>query len=324
MTWLVTGGAGYIGAHTVHAMLAAGQRVVVLDDLSTGNAARLPADVVLVQGSILNRPTVERALQEHGVQGVIHFAARKQVEESVRSPLLYYESNVQGLQTVLQAAVAARIRRFVFSSSAAVYGMPDVDLVTEQTPCNPINPYGHTKLTGEWMVRSVGAACGMSTACLRYFNVAGATSPLLADDGVSNLVPMVFQRLETGRRPLLFGSDYPTPDGSCVRDFIHVQDIASAHVATAEALATAKRETGLLFNIGRGEGVSVRQMLEVIGKVTGRDTTPELAPRRAGDPARVVASAAAIRKALGWSARCTVEEMVDTAWSAWRAHRLVS
>lgn len=320
MTWLVTGGAGYIGAHTVQAMVAAGHRLVVLDDLSTGHEERIPKGVALVQGSILHRHTLDRVMQEHRVQGVLHFAARKQVEESVRLPLLYYETNVQGLQTVLQSTVAAGVRRFVFSSSAAVYGMPDVDLVTEDLPCAPINPYGQSKLAGEWMVRGVGAAHGLSTACLRYFNVAGAASPLLADDGISNLVPMVFQRLDAGLRPLLFGTDYATPDGSCVRDFIHVEDIAAAHVAAAQRLS-ADRPEALLLNIGRGEGVSVRRMLEVIGKVTGHDTTPEVAARRAGDPARVVASAARIRDELGWTARRTVEDMIASAWAAWSSRR---
>lgn len=321
MTWLVTGGAGYIGAHTVHAMLAAGHRLVVLDDLSTGHAERLPPGVVLVRGSILQRKALDQVLRDHQVDGVIHFAARKQVAESVQRPLLYYETNLQGLQTVLQASVAAGVRRFVFSSSAAVYGMPDVDLVTEDMACAPINPYGESKLAGEWMVRSVGAAHGIATACLRYFNVAGAASPLLADDGISNLVPMVFQRLDAGRRPLLFGTDYPTADGSCVRDFIHVQDIASAHVAAAERLSGLDQQPALLLNIGRGEGVSVRQMLEVIGATTGLDTRPEIAPRRPGDPARVVASAARIRSELGWAARHTLEDMVGSAWTAWRARR---
>jgi UDP-glucose 4-epimerase len=321
MTWLVTGGAGYIGSHTVHAMVSAGHQVVVLDDLSTGHAARIPAGVEFVQASILDQRALDRVIRDHRILGVVHFAARKQVEESVRCPLLYYESNLHGLQNVLQAAVDGGVRRFVFSSSAAVYGMPDVEFVGEETPCVPINPYGQSKLAGEWMVRSVGAAHGISTVCLRYFNVAGAASPLLADDGVSNLVPMVFERLDSGNRPVLFGDDYPTVDGSCVRDFIHVVDVASAHVAAAGRLTDSDPHPAFVLNIGRGEGVSVLAMLEVIARVTRRDTTPQIAPRRAGDPARVVASAERIRTELGWTARHGVDEMISTAWNAWQARR---
>jgi len=319
MSWLVTGGAGYIGSHVVHAMTAAGHRLVVVDDLSTGKASRLPTEVTLVRGSVLDRPMLEETMKAHGISGVLHFAARKQVNESVAQPLLYYETNVHGTLTILKAAVAAGVRKFVFSSSAAVYGMPDVELVTEETPCVPINPYGESKLAGEWMVSSVGAAHGMATACLRYFNVAGAASPALSDDSVSNLVPMVFQRLQAGARPRLFGSDYPTPDGSCIRDFVHVSDVATAHVAAAERLLRTGSPMRLTLNIGRGEGVSVREMLRVIRQVTGRDTEPALAPRRPGDAARVVASADRIRAILGWTATHSIEEMVASAWEAWQA-----
>jgi UDP-glucose 4-epimerase len=268
MTWLITGGAGYIGGHVVHAMLAAGQRVAVLDDLTTGEAVRLPARVPLVQGSVQDRATVDRALREHAVTGVVHIAAKKQVGESVQQPFRYYRENVQGLQTVLEAVADAGVRRFLFSSSAAVYGMPDVDLVTETTPCAPMSPYGETKLAGEWLVKAVGAAYGISTVALRYFNVAGTAAPELSDTGVSNLIPMVFKRLTAGQAPQIFGADYPTPDGTCIRDYIHVSDIASAHVAAAERLAADPAgETSLVLNIGRGEGVSVREMLDVVGRV---------------------------------------------------------
>ncbi|MFE6051248.1 UDP-glucose 4-epimerase GalE [Kitasatospora sp. NPDC056446] len=320
MTWLITGGAGYIGGHVVRQLLDAGERVVVLDDLSTGDASRLPAGVPLVEGSTLDRAVLDAAIHRHGVRGVLHFAAKKQVGESVEQPFRYYRENMIGLQTVLEAAAGGGVGRFLFSSSAAVYGMPDVDLVTESTPCAPMSPYGETKLAGEWLVAAAGRAHGISTVALRYFNVAGAASPGLSDAGVSNLVPMVFERLTAGRAPLLFGDDYPTPDGTCVRDFIHVSDVASAHVAAVRRLAADPAgATGLVLNIGRGEGVSVREMLAVIGRVTGYDTTPEPAPRRPGDPARVVASAGLIRRELGWSARHGVEEMVASAWEGWCA-----
>ncbi|MGV9265301.1 UDP-glucose 4-epimerase GalE [Kitasatospora sp. NPDC003701] len=320
MTWLLTGGAGYIGRHVVHQLVEAGERVAVLDDLSTGDRTRLPHGVALVEGSTLDRAALDAALRTHDIEGVLHFAARKRVGESVERPFYYYRENLTGLQNVLEAAAEAGVRRFLFSSSAAVYGMPDVELVTETAPCAPMNPYGETKLAGEWLVAAAGRAHGISTVSLRYFNVAGAASPELSDDGVFNLIPMVFERLTAGRAPLVFGADYPTPDGTCVRDFIHVSDIASAHVAAARRLAAdPPGETSMVLNIGRGEGVSVQEMLDVIGRVTGYDTTGEVTPRRAGDPARVVASAELIHRELGWTARYGVEEMVASAWEGWCA-----
>lgn len=231
MTWLITGGAGYIGAHVARAMVAADERVVVLDDRSSGIVERLPDAVTLVEGSASDRALLDRVLADHAVSGVVHLAAKKQVGESVEKPLLYYRENVAGLAVLLEAVVAAGVSRFLFSSSAAVYGVPDVDLITEETPCLPINPYGETKLTGEWLVRAAGRAHGISTACLRYFNVAGAAAPELADTGVFNIVPMMFERLTRGEAPRIFGDDYPTPDGTCVRDYIHVADLADAHLA---------------------------------------------------------------------------------------------
>src|SRR5688572_6412510 len=236
MTWLVTGGAGYIGAHVVTAMLDGGERVVVLDDLSTGDRSRIPR-VTLVEGSVLDQPLVERTLREHEVTGVVHIAGKKQVEESVRDPLTYYRENVEGLRRLLEAVSASHVGALVFSSSAAVYGAPDVDLVREDTDCRPVNPYGRTKLIGEQMLAEVAAATGLRHVSLRYFNVAGAARPELADRGAANLVPMVFERLTARQAPRIFGDDHPTPDGTCIRDFIHVSDIASAHVAAARALA---------------------------------------------------------------------------------------
>jgi UDP-glucose 4-epimerase len=199
-----------------------------------------------------------------------------------------------------------------------VYGMPDVDLVTEQTPCEPMSPYGETKLAGEWLVKAAGKAHGMATASLRYFNVAGAATPELGDPGVFNLVPMVFQRLSQGKPPVIFGDDYPTPDGTCVRDYIHVEDIASAHLAAARRLADDP-SAELVLNIGRGEGVSVAEMVEIIREVSGHTgVEPEVAPRRPGDPARVVASAEAITKELGWTATRDVRQMVTSAWAGWQ------
>ena len=295
-----------------------GRAVVVLDDLSTGDPSRLPAGVTLVTGSTLDRPLLDRVLAEHQVTGVLHIAAKKQVGESVEQPLRYYRENVEGLRVVLEAAAEAGIRRFLLSSSAAVYGMPDVETVTEDTPCLPMSPYGETKLAGEWLVRATGRAHGMGTVALRYFNVAGAATPELGDPGVFNLVPMVFERLTAGLPPLVFGADYPTPDGTCIRDYIHIADVATAHVAAVRRLEADPDGTELALNIGRGEGVSVREMLDTIGRVTGYDTTGEIVARRAGDPARVVASADLITKELGWTAEHDLDSMITSAWAGWQ------
>ncbi|MET7439017.1 UDP-glucose 4-epimerase GalE [Streptomyces sp. NPDC004082] len=316
MTWLITGGAGYIGAHVVRAMTEAGERAVVYDDLSTGIAERVPADVPLVVGSTLDGELLARTCTEHRITGVVHLAAKKQVGESVELPLHYYRENVEGLRVLLEAVTEAAVPSFVFSSSAAVYGMPDVDLVTEETPCVPMSPYGETKLAGEWLVRATGRATGLSTASLRYFNVAGAATPELADVGVFNLVPMVFERLTQAAPPRIFGDDYPTPDGTCVRDYIHVVDLAEAHVAAARVLR-ASPGTDLTLNIGRGEGVSVREMVDRINAITGHDAPPTVTARRPGDPPRVVASADRAAAELGWKAKYDVQDMITSAWDGW-------
>ncbi|MFS4095427.1 UDP-glucose 4-epimerase GalE [Streptomyces sp. AF1A] len=316
MTWLITGGAGYIGAHVVRAMTEAGERTVVYDDLSTGIAERVPAEVPLERGSVLDADRVARVLAQHEITGVVHLAAKKQVGESVERPLSYYRANVEGLRVLLEAVTNAQVPSFVFSSSAAVYGMPDVELVTEETPCRPMSPYGETKLAGEWLVRATGRATGLATASLRYFNVAGAATPELADTGVSNLVPMVFEKLTEGAAPRIFGDDYATPDGTCVRDYIHVVDLAEAHVTVARALRSTPG-TDLTLNIGRGEGVSVREMIDRINAVTGYDRPPTVTPRRPGDPARVVASADRIATELGWHAKHDTQDMITSAWEGW-------
>jgi UDP-glucose 4-epimerase len=324
MSWLITGGAGYIGAHVVHTMTDAGERVVVLDDLSTGLVERLPDGVPAVRGSVLDRPLLDATLAEHQITGVVHLAALKQAGESVTQPMRYYRANVHGLTVLLEAVAEAGVRHFVFSSSAAVYGAPDVDLVTEDTPCQPVNPYGETKLAGEWLVRAAGRVHDISTACLRYFNVAGAARPELADAGSSNIVPAFFERLDRGEAPLIYGDDYPTPDGTCVRDYVHVADLADAHLAAARWLRDARPDAGpaeLTANIGTGRGVSVRELAGLVAELTGRrEPVARVAPRRAGDPPRVVASADRARRLLGFTARRDAAEMVSSAWAGWR-HR---
>jgi UDP-glucose 4-epimerase len=316
MTWLVTGGAGYIGAHVARSLLADGAEVVVLDDLSTGAASRIPSEAAFVQGTLLDRALVSRTLADHRVDGVVHIAAKKQVGESMADPLLYYRENVEGLVALLDSCRDAAVDKVVFSSSAATYGLPDVDEVDEETPKAPLSPYGESKLVGEWLLRHCERAYGMRAMNLRYFNVAGAATPELGDVGVFNLIPMVFERLQVGDRPRVFGGDYPTPDGTCVRDYVHVSDIADAHRAAARALESGA--TGATYNIGRGEGSSVLDVLRVIGQVTGRDTTPDVVDRRPGDPARIVAKVDRIRDGLGFSAQHDLTAMVGSAWAGWQ------
>ncbi|WP_326596947.1 UDP-glucose 4-epimerase GalE [Streptomyces sp. NBC_01803] len=318
MSFLITGGAGYIGSHVVRALALAGEQVVAYDDLSTGDASRVPDGVPFVQGTTLDRGLLDRTIADHRVTAVIHLAAKKQACESMAQPLRYYRENLHGLQILLEAARGNRVGRFVFSSSATVYGAPDTEPATEDTRCAPATPYGETKLVGEWLVRDAGRAYRMSTACLRHVNVAGAAAPELADTGGDGLIPMTFEYLSAGSPPRIFGADYPTPDGTCVRDYIHVEDLAEAHVATARALAEQPEPEHLTLNIGRGQGVSVREMVTLIAQITGHeDLSPVVAPRRPGDPARVVVSPELAAKHLGWTARRDVAAMVTSAWAGW-------
>ena len=318
-TWLVTGGAGYIGAHVVRTLLDGGDDVVVLDDLSTGRAERVPEGATLVKGDIGDRDVVRRTVREFGVAGIVHIAAKKQVGESVEQPMLYYRDNVVATQVLLDEAVAAGVGSFVFSSSAATYGMPDVDLVDEDTPTRPLSPYGTTKLVGEWMSRDVAEATGLRVLALRYFNVAGAATPELSDPATLNLIPLVFRELTSGSRPKVFGADYPTPDGTCVRDYIDVRDFAEVHAAGLRQLAADPDGPRFrVYNVGRGEGSSVLEVLAVIGEVTGFDVTPEIVARRPGDPARIVGGVGRVRRDLGWSARYELREMVESAWAGWQ------
>lgn len=319
MTWLLTGGAGYIGGHIVAAMRDSGREVVVLDDLSTGDPDRLPADVALVRGSTLDAPLVSSLVRKHGVTGVIHLAAKKSVPESVTMPLHYSEQNVTGTASLLGALVGTEVERLLYSSTAAVYGETGNGLVDESHPTMPTNAYGASKLAAEHLVRHVGRAHGFSTIALRYFNVAGTGSPALADRGVSNLVPLVLRALAQGRAAQVFGDDYPTPDGTCIRDYIHAADLAEAHVAAVSVLEHG--DVDAVYNVGRGRGVSVLEVLDAVRRVTGLPLEHAVAPRRPGDPASVVACADAAREQLGWVARRDLDAMVSSAWEAWHDQR---
>jgi UDP-glucose 4-epimerase len=318
-TWLLTGGAGYIGAHVLRALHGAGYEVVVLDDLSTGLRRKVVEGVPFIEASILDREAVTQALRLHRVDGVIHLAAKKAVGESVERPFHYYEQNVTGMASLLEAVRDAEVPRFVLSSSAAVYGSPDVDLVTEGTPCLPQNPYGETKLIQEWLLRDLAASgFDLSWTALRYFNVAGAGHDDLGDTGVFNLIPMVLRALDSGMNPQVFGDDYPTPDGSCVRDYIHVQDLADAHVEAVRRTDSGHRTD--VFNVGRGEGFSVKEVMTAVAVALGREFEYDVVGRRAGDPPRLVASVDRIAEALEWRATRDLADMVSGAWSAWQAH----
>ena len=319
MTWLLTGGAGYIGAHVLRSLQASGRKVVVLDDLSSGLARKVPVGVPLVQADICDRASVETALVEHGVTGVIHLAAKKAVGESVERPHHYYRQNVDGALALTEAMVDAGVSRLVYSSSAAVYGAVDVDLVLESTPTLPVSPYGETKLIGEWVGRDLATAAGLSVVALRYFNVAGAGADDLGDTSAFNIIPMVFRAHERGDRPQIFGDDYPTPDGTCVRDYIHVVDLADAHVAAAAG--TEAGEPGFTaYNIGRGVGSSVREVLDSVGRALGEELAVDVVERRPGDPARLVASAELASTGLGWTAARDLDSMTSSAWSAFTAY----
>jgi UDP-glucose 4-epimerase len=263
MSWLVTGGAGYIGSHVVRAFLEAGEPVVVIDSLTSGHAGFVPADVPFVRGSILDGDLVRHTLVEHQVSGVVHLAGFKYAGVSVTKPLLTYQQNVTGTATLLEQMQSTGVDRIVFSSSAATYGTPDVDLVTEATPTRPESPYGESKLIGEWLLADQERAAGLRHTSLRYFNVVGSATPELYDTSPHNLFPVVLNLLTAGRTPQINGDDYDTPDGTCVRDYIHVADLASTHLAAARALDAGQRLEPV-YNLGSGDGVSVRQIMTTI------------------------------------------------------------
>lgn len=315
MKLLVTGGAGYIGSHVVRIAEASGAEVVVVDDLSTGITNRIGCPIIEIELSSDEAvPALTKLMSETRFDAVIHLAARKQVGQSVEQPERYYKDNVGGLANLLSAMRATDTKKLVFSSSAATYGMPDVEIVNEDYPGKPINPYGETKLVGEWLVRAAGH-WGLRSINLRYFNVAGAGYPDLADTAALNLIPIAIEQIRAGKHPIVFGDDYPTPDGSCIRDYVHVQDLASAHLRAVEYLDREQRNFDT-FNVGTGVGASVFEVLNALKVASGQNFEIEVGVRRAGDPPRLVADVSRIREELGFVCEKDLAQIVQSAWDA--------
>ncbi len=320
MAVMVTGGAGYIGAHVVRLLQERGDDLVVVDDLSTGSQARIGGSPLVHVD--LSRPEavdqVAAAMREHGVGAVIHIAAKKQVGESALRPAWYYAQNVGGNAHLLQAMEVAGVRRLMVSSSAATYGLPDIapgSLIGEAAAPHPISPYGETKLVCEWMNRAAGAAWGLRSVNLRYFNVAGAGWEDLGDPGVFNLIPIALGQLRRNEQPKIFGADYDTPDGTCIRDYVHVLDLAQAHLVALDYLGRDERPHDV-FNVGTGVGASVREVLSAIAASSGHRVDPVVVERRPGDPAQLVADVSRIERTLGWKAERDLSAIVDSACAA--------
>ena len=313
MTVLVTGGAGYIGSHTVRALVAHGRDVVVLDSLELGDRSRVP-DATFVRADLADSRAIERTVRRHGVTEAVHFAAYKAVGESMEQPLRYWSNNVAGSVSLVRTLLAAGVERLVFSSSAAVYGTPDSVPVTEDAPLRPESVYAETKVAIERFLASCNAV-GLRSACLRYFNAAGASDDSSIGenwDASQNLVPRVMKAIITGEPMQVFGNDYPTPDGTCVRDYIHVLDLAEAHVAALNHLASGGAT--IACNVGTGLGTSVARIIDLAEQVSGRLVPRVIGPRRPGDPSVVYADPTMARTQLGWTARRDLRDIVASAW----------
>ena len=317
MKILVTGGAGYIGSHVVRALAAAGHQAIVVDDLSFGQKQRI-AGAKLIQLDLAS-PTATTELveifQSNEIAGVIHLAARKSVAESVARPEYYQEQNVGSVNNLLAAMNQADVTRLVFSSSAAVYGSPAVASVDEDYPCEPINPYGKTKLIGEQLILKATQDWGLRAVALRYFNVAGAGHDDLGDTSVANLIPIALNAVKENKPVQVFGTDWPTADGSCIRDYIHVADLADAHIASLDYLDSDNRNH-YVFNVGTGTGSSVLEVIKTLSEVLDQYVQVELTDRRPGDPAALSAKVDRINHELHWQAKYDLKEIIASAYRA--------
>ncbi|WP_251548611.1 UDP-glucose 4-epimerase GalE [Neobacillus muris] len=314
---LVVGGAGYIGSHLVKELVEK-EEVVVLDNLSTGHRESVDSRAIFVKGDLGNEEDLDMIFKSYPIKAVMHFAANSLVGESVTDPLKYYENNVAATLTLLKVMTKFKVKNFIFSSTAAAYGIPTVEMIDETTPTAPINPYGHSKLMVEQILADFSKAYGLHYVVLRYFNAAGAhESGVIGEshDPETHLIPIILQQLLGQREKIsVFGSDYDTKDGTCIRDYIHVTDLAAAHILALEALLEGKK-TAEVYNLGNGLGFSVKEVIETCEKVTGKQANVEMADRRAGDPARLVASSAKIDSELGWKAQRNLEKIIVDAWN---------
>ena len=323
MTVLVCGGAGYIGSHAVHELINRGEAVVIVDNLQSGHRSAVHPEAKFYQGDIRDSLLLDRVMEENKIDAVMHFAANSLVGESMEQPLKYFNNNVHGMQILLEAMVRHQVNKIVFSSTAAVYGEPEKVPITEAEPTLPTNTYGETKLTMEKMMKWVSRANGIRYVSLRYFNVAGA----LEDGSIgedhspeTHLIPLILQ-VPNGRREhiTIFGEDYPTADGTCIRDYIHVVDLVDAHIKALAYLQQGKDSE--IFNLGNGQGFSVREMIAAAVRATGQPIKVELGARRAGDPAQLIASSEKAKTVLGWQPQYTaVEEIIKTAWKWHKGH----
>ncbi len=315
MNILVTGGAGYIGSVTVEQLVEAGHRVTVFDSLYKGFAEAVHPEATFVQADLADKAAISKAIADNGIEAVMHFAADSQVGESVQKPAKYFRNNIINTLNLLEAMQEAGVSRFVLSSTAAVYGEPESTPIQEDARLKPTNPYGESKLAIERFLPWYGGAYGLRWASLRYFNAAGASEHYgERHDPESHLIPIVLQ-VAQGKRPYIeiFGDDYPTADGTCIRDYVHVVDLATAHILALAALA--QREN-MIYNLGSGQGFSNRQIVEVARQVTGKEIPMKVGPRRAGDPAALVASSERIRTELGWQPRYPeLTQIIETAWN---------
>lgn len=316
MTWLITGGAGYIGSHVVRAFTEAGREIAVYDSLISGHREFVSPEIDFIQGDVRDYETLSRTFKDRNITGVIHLAGYKYAGLSVDEPLVAYDHNVNGTMALLRAMHDNSVSAMVFSSSAAVYGTPQTDTVTEDSPTFPESPYGESKLVAEWLIAAQARATGLKHTSLRYFNVVGSGYPDLYDTSPYNLYPRVLEAIKSGNPPQIFGDDYPTPDGTCVRDYVHVQDLAHSHLIAAQALesGTALRE---IYNLGSGAGHSVLEMVSTLLHASGNTTKPVITARRPGDPARIVANGERAARELDWQMRYTTEEMANSAWQAY-------
>jgi len=320
---LVVGGAGYIGSHTVKELLDENFEVLVLDNLSTGHHSAVDPRAEFIEGNLGDADLLSEIFTEKSIDAVMHFAANSLVGESVVNPLKYYQNNVSATITLLGSMLEFGVKKFIFSSTAATYGIPDVDLITEETPTNPINPYGRTKLMIENVLSDFRSAYGLDYVVLRYFNAAGAhVTGEIGEDHTpeSHLIPLILQHLLGERDSItVFGEDYPTADGTCIRDYIHITDLAGAHIASLKKMLEQDNFTRT-YNLGNGLGYSVKEVIEMCEKVTGLKANVLIGECRAGDPANLVASSQKIYNELGWKTKYKLEEIIQTAWKWHQSH----